>query len=306
MFAHVRDQTPTRPHRAERTKFVERDLWIDGVRIRYVDEGPSHGVPLVLVHGLSSRLEEYESVIETLREHTRVIVPDLPGSGYSDKPDQEYSLASCEEFLLKFLDALAVEKVDIGGGSMGGNIALRLAHRHPARFSRVVAWAPAGAWDTTGFLGSRFMNLLLHTPLRMWLFWIVLKIHSRFWYAKDWPQRNRALADGMTYYREVACRGFVRMYFDLMADQLQQSHFPYAHEIHQPTLLLWGDQDHALNMGEGLRKLVTLLPRAELHVFQGVRHSLAAETPTALAERIHQFLRQARASICPPSIRSAL
>ena len=113
---------------------------------------------------------------------------------------------------------------------------------------------------------------------------------SRFWYEKSWPGRQDALRETFEYYREVACPGFIRMYWDVAADQLAQSHFHYAHEIRQPTLLAWGDRDHGLNMGVGVKRLSELIPNASLTVFEGARHSLANEIPEALARAANEFL----------------
>jgi pimeloyl-ACP methyl ester carboxylesterase len=66
--------------------------------------------------------------------------------------------------------------------------------------------------------------------------------------------------------------------------------FPIAPAIAQPTRVVWGDQDHALGMGEGVRRLVGLLPHASLRVMQGARHSLAVEVPDELAAEVDSFL----------------
>jgi pimeloyl-ACP methyl ester carboxylesterase len=66
--------------------------------------------------------------------------------------------------------------------------------------------------------------------------------------------------------------------------------FPIAPAIAQPTLLLWGDHDHALGMGKGVKRLAELMPNARLHVFLGARHALASEVPQELAREVDQFL----------------
>ena len=66
--------------------------------------------------------------------------------------------------------------------------------------------------------------------------------------------------------------------------------FEIAPGIRQPTWLGWGDQDDGANMGEGVARLSRLLPRCELRVFPGARHSLAAEIPGPLAEALAEFL----------------
>lgn len=277
-----------RPRAVPVTAHTQRDVEVlGGLRLRYIDVGePSGAPPLVLLHGLASRLEEYEELVKVLAPHRRVLVLDLPGNGYSDKPDRPYTLPFFEDSILAFLDALAVREAIPLGGSLGGNLTLRLGHRAPERFPRLAAWAPAGVWDAAPLHWMTLARFFAWTQP----FWPVVWVQSRFWYRRDWPGRERALANAFGHYKEIMSRGFVRMYFELGVEQAKHSLFPLAPEISQPTLLAWGDQDHALNMGEGVKRLAGILPNAKLHVFEGARHSLANEVPSELGEKIRAFL----------------
>jgi 2-hydroxy-6-oxonona-2,4-dienedioate hydrolase len=279
-----------RPRSVRTTKHEQRDATVLGdLRLRYVDVRPAteSGPPVVMLHGIASRIEEYEEMIERLAVGRRVIVMDLPGNGYSDKPERSYTLAFLEDAVLGLLDHLAVKEADLAGGSLGGNLVLRLGHRAPERFRRLVPWAPAGAWEpmrVLGALGSVWLRLGSAA------FWPVVWVQSRFWYRRTWEGRDEALRQTFNHYREVFGRGFVRMYFELVREQVMTSLFPIAPAIAHPTLLFWGDQDRALGMGQGVKRLVELLPHAHLRVFPGARHSLANEVPGELAREVDGFL----------------
>jgi pimeloyl-ACP methyl ester carboxylesterase len=279
-----------RPLRVRATKHEQRDATVLGdLRLRYVDVRPraEQGPPVVMLHGIASRIEEYEDLIDRLRERRRVIVMDLPGNGYSDKPARPYTLAFLEDAVLGLLDLLAVQESDLAGGSLGGNLVLRLAHRSPQRFRRLVPWAPAGAWEPMRVFG--FLHALMlragSAP-----FWPAIWVQSRFWYRSSFVGRQRALVEAFQHYREIHGPPFVRMYFELCREQVMTSLFPIAPAIGQPTRLVWGDQDHALGMGRGVKRLVGLLPRASLCVVPGARHSLAAEAPEELGAEVDAFL----------------
>ena len=190
-----------------------------------------------------------------------------------------------EDAALGLLDHVGIDRANVAGGSLGGNLTLRLGLRAPERFGKLAAWAPAGAWNPHR-IWPRLLRLL---PTKL-LFWPLLRIQSRFWYSRDWPGREEALARAFEFYREVYCDGFVRMYDDLGFEQVTTSLFPDAPRIAQPTLLMWGDRDNGLDMGTGIKRLVKLIPNANLVVFEGARHSLANEVPEKLAARIDTFL----------------
>jgi 2-hydroxy-6-oxonona-2,4-dienedioate hydrolase len=280
--------SPDRPRQVPTTVYPQHDLVVDGCRLRYIDEGPTgsdRGEPLVVLPGHTARIEGFDAMMPELTKHHRVVVLDLPGSGYSDKPDREYTLELYEDTIVAFLDALELATAVPVGGSLGGNLVLRLGHRFPERFPRLALWAPGGAWKAKPAL-ARFT--------RRWagprLFWPSVRIQSRFWYAKDYAGRQAALDETFTYYREVMSPGFVKMYWGIAADQLAHSLFDLAPAITQPTLLMWGDQDNGAKMGDGVARLHELLPDNHFHVFPGARHSLEAEIPVELATTITGFL----------------
>jgi len=182
---------------------------VDGVRLRYVDVRPARedDLPVLLIHGHGSRLEEYEDLVPHLGRGRRVLVPDLPGSGYSDKPLRRYDLTFLEDSLLGFLDGVGVDRAHLAGGSLGGNLALRLARRAPDRFPRIAAWAPAGAWrPLRGWaMFGRVMRRL------RFMFWPSLWVQARFWYRRNWPGREVALREAFRYYGEVYMVAYRRM-----------------------------------------------------------------------------------------------
>jgi pimeloyl-ACP methyl ester carboxylesterase len=293
------DAQRTRPGRVRTTPFEQRDASVLGLRVRYVDVGPTDAAverasapALLLIPGHTSRIEEYDGHVPTPARRHRVVVLDYPGSGYAEKPDREYSLALYEDVSTALLDALGIGRAHLAGGSLGGNLVLRLGHRYPDRFERLAPWAPGSAWRAQPRLGRAMRALRGYA-----LFWPIVWIQSRYWYGADWPGRDAALADTFAYYREVMGPGFVRMYFEMAADQVERSLFDLAPAIRQPVWLGWGDQDDGANMGAGVAQLATLLPHCELRVFPGARHSLAAEIPQALAAALEEFL--TRSSLSP-------
>src|SRR5579875_2988659 len=118
-------------------------------RVHYYDAEPhitGGGVPLVLIHGLGDRDESWAPMLRRLkRAGFHVYAPDLLGYGRSPKPaDGDYSIAGDTKFVYDFIQALGLQKTDLGGWSLGGWVVLNLAHEHPELLDRVVVFDSAG------------------------------------------------------------------------------------------------------------------------------------------------------------------
>lgn len=287
-----------RPRAVRGSRYPQHDVVVEGCRLRYVDVGPladdssggsSDGggsLPLFVIPGHTSRIEGFDDLLSTLAQYRRVLVCDFPGSGYSEKPDRRYDLRYYEDVAVGFLDSRGVDRAVPVGGSLGGNMVLRLGHRFPDRFPMLALWSPGSAWTASPRLAAVTHWIGDHPSVARALFWPTVKIQSRFWYDRDFAGRAEALRTTFAYYREVMSVGFLRMYWGIAADQLATSLFDIAPDITQPTLLMWGDQDHGAGMGNGVARLAELLPEREFHVFEGARHSVETEIPDAVAERV--------------------
>ncbi|WP_096390796.1 alpha/beta fold hydrolase [Halopenitus persicus] len=83
----------------------ERSYRWRGMDVAYVVAGDPDAQPLVLVHGVNAAgsAGEWRAVFDALAEEYRVIAPDLPGFGRSDRPALRYSAALYTDFLREFL-----------------------------------------------------------------------------------------------------------------------------------------------------------------------------------------------------------
>src|SRR5690242_824168 len=84
---------------------ITRDVTARGVRMRVVEAGS--GPPLVLVHDVLVSHLEWGNVIERLAPRFRVIAPDLPGFGESEKPSPARYAYGIEAFAEAIVDMIA-------------------------------------------------------------------------------------------------------------------------------------------------------------------------------------------------------
>ncbi|MEV0596207.1 haloalkane dehalogenase [Nonomuraea cavernae] len=116
---------------------------VDGLRMAWVEDGPSDGEPVVLLHGEPSWSFLYRHVMpELAAAGLRAIAVDLVGFGRSDKPAEpgDHTYARHVEWTRALLfDALKLTGVTMVGQDWGGLIGLRIAAEHPERIARIVA-----------------------------------------------------------------------------------------------------------------------------------------------------------------------
>ncbi|WP_329417879.1 alpha/beta fold hydrolase (plasmid) [Streptomyces sp. NBC_00704] len=114
-----------------------RSVDVDGVRLAYEVSGPPEAPPLVLLHALGEDASDWGVVAPVLARSRRVHALDLRGHGRSDWPG-DYTLQLMRDDVLGFLDALALDRVDLMGHSMGGIVAYLFAAEYPRRVDRLV------------------------------------------------------------------------------------------------------------------------------------------------------------------------
>ncbi len=112
------------------------------LRIHYLDEGPANGQTILLMHGEPSWCYLYRKMVPGLvAAGYRVLAPDLPGFGRSDKPAErsDYSYQNHVDWMTRWLNAVDLNKVLLFCQDWGGLIGLRLVAEQTQRFTGVVA-----------------------------------------------------------------------------------------------------------------------------------------------------------------------
>ncbi|HMV79539.1 MAG TPA: alpha/beta hydrolase [Leptospiraceae bacterium] len=106
-------------------KFVN----VDGLNIFTVDQGK--GEVILLLHGLFSTSFSFRKLIPILSENHRVIAPDLPGVGLSEKFQNEYSHRALADFLYKYISEMTDQRVHLVAYDYGAAVSALLLNEHP-------------------------------------------------------------------------------------------------------------------------------------------------------------------------------
>ena len=120
--------------------FASHYVDVAGLRMHYIDKGPSDADPVLLLHGEPSWSYLYRHMIPPIANAGhRVIVPDLIGFGKSDKPvrQDDYSYAGHVDWMRQFIEALDLRDITLFGQDWGSLIGLRVAAENEDRFARI-------------------------------------------------------------------------------------------------------------------------------------------------------------------------
>jgi pimeloyl-ACP methyl ester carboxylesterase len=276
---------------------IRWNLWRAGVRSEYVDAGGyrlhyfeakprdgSAGVPLVLVHGLGARGEDWAGMIPRLAAGGfHVYAPDLLGHGRSPRPDAAYSVPLEEGVVVGFMHAMGLGHADVDGWSMGGWIAAKIALDHPEMVDRLVLDDSAGMKFEPAFARDAFVPsdaaslnrlLALMTP--------------------DPPALPGFVVSATL--RRVRERGYiVQQLMDSMetgADLLDAR----LGAIRQPTLIVWGAEDKLIPIavGEAMHREIA---GSFFESVTGCGHLAPAQCAGPVAEGTIEFLKAVPAMV---------
>jgi pimeloyl-ACP methyl ester carboxylesterase len=264
---------------------------IDGVRIHYQEAGDEKAPPMILIHGfISSNLVWNEVFLPLAKAGFRVIAPDLPGYGYSEKPrDGEYTIASQARAVLGLMDRLGIEKATIVGASYGGAVAAMLALDCPERVARLVLVGAVSNDEVKKKLLLRLASLPIigdiATPLFLGSRWILRKrteeVYRRLGFPVDERKieaRHHLLETSNTHH------AMIRTVRHWSANRIARD----AHLIRQPTMLVWGDEDNHIPISNAY-KLRDAIPNSRLVVFRRCGHLPPTEYPERFVEVVAEF-----------------
>lgn len=260
-----------------------KSQFIQGFTIPYLEGGA--GEPLVLVHGFGGDKDNFTRMAAHLTPHFRVIQPDLPGFGDATRdPTARYRMSDQVDRLHAFLQALDVQKLIIGGNSMGGFIASEYAARYPEQVKAVWLLDAAGTEEAhhspmvQKYLATGESPLLLRTQADVDI--LIRATMSRPPYFPGFLKRTlgaRAIAD-------------YSLHGEILKDISQHSPLLETryNNLPTPALIVWGSEDKILSPAAANAQQ-KLFPRNQTLVMDGIGHLPMIEAPRKTAEDFLKF-----------------
>lgn len=106
--------------------------------VNYYYEVSGTGRPLIVLHGGFGTIEMFSAIAPALALDHQVIGVDLYGHGRTALTARPFNFENMADDIADLIDALGLEKADLLGYSLGGNVALQATIRHPERVNKLV------------------------------------------------------------------------------------------------------------------------------------------------------------------------
>jgi pimeloyl-ACP methyl ester carboxylesterase len=118
---------------------------VNGLKMYYEIHG--EGQPLVLIHGGIIGIATFGGNVDALAKGRQVIAVELQGHGRTADIDRPLTLDALSDDVVALVKYLHLDKVDVMGFSMGGEVALDLGVRHPEIIRKLVIVSAAYSLD---------------------------------------------------------------------------------------------------------------------------------------------------------------
>ncbi len=240
-----------------------------GDRLAFRESGAAEGPTLLLIHGSPTMPGIFAPLAAQLEGEFPLLIPDLPGFGRSEQRVEDLSIEAHAHYLAKWLRQRDLENVIPVGYSMGGGVAIHLAHLAPERISGLVLLASIGVQEHE-LLGDYVLNHAIH-GLQLAAITLIQEGVPHFgWWDSAMLNRN-----------------YARNFYETDQRPLRSLLETWT----GPTLIIQGEHDR-LVPGSAAREHHRIVPQSQLVWIEGGNHIDLMRRPAEVAAPIARFARE--------------
>lgn len=264
-------------------KFIE----VDGIRTSYMEVGS--GTPILFVHGLAGYKENWEYNLPEFGKRFRAIALDLPGFGHTERPDVPYGIPFFADFVVKFLEALGIQRVHLVGNSMGGHIASFIGATRKEIPEKIVLADPAGA------RGKEFLEALPIKPEMIEAMGPVdpgedfVRMYANLQFFKPGDRTEKMVQRALLDLKEGDLASRFNAHLKSLRGLIAHDMEPLYKDITAPTLVIWGENDAIVPL-ECADVIAEAIPGALKIIFKECGHIPMIEKSGDFNRVVSEFL----------------
>jgi len=243
---------------------IEQKAFIKNLEIYYkvIGEGEK---TLLILHGWGSKSANWHKTAELIsKKKVKVIIPDLPGFGKSNKPPYVWNFDEYCTFLKEFTDYLKIDRFCLLGHSFGGALAIKFSFKFPQKIIKLFLVSAACIRKKTLkkkalFIVSKIFKIFSFVPM-------IKKAFYKFIVKSDYP----------------ATKGFMRKtYLNIIREDLT----PIFEHIKVPTTIIWGEKDNVTPLKQA-ELIKSKIKNSKLIIIPQGTHDLERQMPEELVKNI--------------------
>ena len=261
-----------------------------GMKVHYRDEGvATDTLPLILLHGMSSSLNTWDSVVIALKPHKRVISLDLPGFALTGpSPEMAYNFPYYSKFIDSFATRLKIKRFILAGNSMGGAISWNYALHNPSRLAKMILVDAAG-YPKKGESGSLGFTIASTPVINNLMLYVTPKSLVRKSLETVYFDQARVTDAQVERFHDIAIREGNREAALMIFKGSFKANPEKIKEIKTPTLILWGDKDNLIGVNN-VENFLKDIQGSKAEVYKNIGHVPMEEVPGKVASSILGFV----------------
>jgi len=240
---------------------------------------------IIMLHGFGASKENWLRFAAPLKGKYHIVALDLMGHGDNDRDlSRSYTIENQVEYVRQVAEKLSIKKFHLVGNSMGGAISSLYSAIYPNQVLSAVLISPAGVHD----IPSRMDELLVDgvNPL-------IATSHESFDELIDFVMESRPyIPSAITKVEAEKAATRVQINEKIFSDirvGLVEGMEESLRSIKAPVLIIWGDKDRAINVGN-IDKYAQLIPNASKLVLEDIGHMAMIEVPELSANAMIEFM----------------
>ncbi|QYF92408.1 alpha/beta hydrolase [Massilia sp. PAMC28688] len=263
-----------------------RKAHVDGFDIPYLDGGK--GEVLLLIHGFGGDKDNFTRIARFLTPHYRVIIPDLPGFGDASRnPKASYTMADQVGRMHTFVRQLGIERLHLGGNSMGGFISAQFAAPYAHMVESLWLLDPAGTAASVDTPMIRHYMETGRNPLLVERVEDFEKTISATTHKRPFIPGVARTAMGRRAVRDFELHTMIMRAMKHESPLLEVAFKPMP----TPALIVWGAEDQVLSPA-GAESFRQLFPQSRVIIMPGIGHLPMLEAPRQTAADYLAFREQ--------------
>lgn len=249
------------------------------------------GRPVLFLHGWLGSWRYWFPTMEVVAEHFRTYSFDFWGFGDSQRRPSQPSIQSYSDQVIRFLDALGIDRVMLVGHSMGGMVALKTAINYPQRIARVATvGAPINGESLSWLLKLTDQSFFAAAFAR--LPWLRRYLFRFFLGATNDPAVHEMIADSVKSTANTLSRSVSSMW--------RTSLIPDLNNLRVPALIVHGGRDDIVDPRQV--ELFDDVTQAQVVLMPSSRHFPFLDEANLFNSVLLRFLKQS-GPVLPPDVR---